>query len=158
MGARDEQREKLLAVGRGELTLAELQGLTAEHARLLCQLGCELAAAGRNEEARVLFQGLVASNPRDAGALAALGTVLQKLGRTAEALASYDRALARSAGNAVALAGRGELRLRAGDPRGLADLRQAVRVDPDACTHAARRARELLSALATPAQEAVSQL
>ncbi len=144
---RTELKEMLLKVARGELTLAELEGMTAEHARALWDIGCELATAGRLEEARVVFAGLVASNPKDASVHAALGTVLQKLSRVDEALRSYEQALALEASNPVALGNRGELRLKAGDRGGLYDLRRAVQVDPTGRTAAARRARELLKAL-----------
>ena len=45
---------KLKAFARGELTWAEVEGMTFEEAKAIAQVGCELAAAGRYEEARVL--------------------------------------------------------------------------------------------------------
>lgn len=143
----EEVRSRLAAIVRGEVTLAELQGVTSGEARAIAQAGCELAAAGRLEEARILFKGLVATNPKDAGAHAALGTVYQRLGRGEEARASYDAALALSPQHPVALANRGELRLRSNDREGQADLARAVEVDPEGRTRAGRRARELLEAM-----------
>ncbi|MCI0669706.1 MAG: tetratricopeptide repeat protein [Myxococcaceae bacterium] len=139
-------RDTLTAVVRGEVTLAELQGLTYEQARAIAQVGCELSGAGRLEEARILFKGLVAMNPKDAGVHAALGTVYQRLGRNEEARASYDAALAQAPRNPVALANRGELRLRSGDVGGLEDLTHAVEADPEGRTRAGSRARGLLEA------------
>lgn len=140
-------RSRLAAVVRGEVTLAQLQGITSGEARAIAQAGCELSAAGRLEEARILFQGLVATNPKDAGAHAALGTVYQRLGRSEDARASYDAALALSPRHPVALSNRGELRLRAGDRGGQEDLARAAEADPEGRTRAGRRARELLEAL-----------
>jgi Flp pilus assembly protein TadD len=121
--------------------------MTAEHAQLISKMGCELAGAGRLEEARVLFAGLVASNPKHAAAHAALGTVLQKLGKLPEAKASYDLALGLDPRNPVALANRGELRLKSGDRAGLEDLTLAVQADPECTTAAVRRAREIIKVI-----------
>ncbi len=141
-------RSRLTAVARGEVTLAQLQGMTYAQARAIARVGCELSAAGRLEEARILFKGLVATNPKDAGAHAALGTVYQRLGRGEEARASYDAALELSPHHPVALSNRGELRLRTGDRGGREDLVRAAEVDPEGRTRAGRRARELLEAMA----------
>jgi len=144
-------RARLRAFARGELTWAEVEGLTFERATAIAQIGCDLAQAGRLEEARVIFEGLVTMNPSDSGAAGALGTVFQRLGCLDEALAAYDSALAADPDNAVALAHRGELRLRTGDQRGLDDLACAVRADVEGRTAASRRARAVLSALTASA-------
>lgn len=141
------QRERLKAYVRGEATWAEVEGMTKGEARAIAQVGCELAAAGRLEEARVLFEGLVEGNPKDAASRAALGTVYQKLGRLDEALAEYTAALAEQPRNPVALANRGELRLRAGDRQGYAGLAQAMEADPHGETAAGRRARSLVESI-----------
>lgn len=138
---------------RGERTWAQVEGMTFEEAQSIARLGCELAGAGRLEEARVVFEGLAALNPRDGAVRAALGTVLQKLGRLDEARAEYDAALQHSPDNPVALGNRGELRLRAGDRDGLLDLARATEADPHGETAAARRARALLRAMALIAAE-----
>lgn len=140
-------REKIRAFLSGELTWAQVEGITYERARAIAEQGCELAGAGRLEEARIIFEGLVAINPRDSASHSALGTVYQKLGRTREALAEYDAAIAEDSKNPVALANRGELRLKRGDAGGVADLTDAVQSDPAGETSAARRARALLQLL-----------
>ncbi|MBJ6759408.1 tetratricopeptide repeat protein [Myxococcaceae bacterium JPH2] len=144
---------KLKAFARGESTWAEVEGMTFEEAKAIAQVGCELAAAGRLDEARILFEGLVEGNPRDSAARAALGTVYQKLGRLDEAVAEYSAALARDAANPVALANRGELYLRKGERQGFTDLANAVEVDPHGETAAGRRARALVKAIALVAVE-----
>ncbi len=137
----------LLALANGETTWAEVEGLTFEDAKAIAQIGCDLAAGGRLDEARIVFEGLVAMNPRDSAAHAALGTVYQKLGRIEQALAQYTAALSGDAANPVALANRGELRLKAGDRLGADDLAQAVAADPHGETSAGRRARGLVKAI-----------
>ena len=148
-----ESAEQLRQWARGERTWAEVEGMTFEEAQSIARLGCELAGAGRLEEALVVFEGLAALNPRDGAVRAALGTVLQKLGRLEEARTEYDAALQFTPDNPVALANRGELRLRAGDRDGLLDLARATESDPHGETAAARRARALLRAMALIAAE-----
>jgi len=147
---REVAREALrLAVelARGTRTLAELTGMTASDAMALAQRGEALAGDGNLEAARVIFEGLVACNPRDAGAHAALGTIHEKLGSRQLALRSFDEALALAPGHPVARLARGELRLRIGDPSGLEDLHAAATSDPAGKTGAGRRAAALLEVL-----------
>ena len=141
-------RQRMRRFIHGELTLAEAEGMTWEQAQEIGKIGCELASCGRLEDARTIFEGLVAGNPKDTSAQAALGTVYQKLRRLDDALECYDAALSLFADNVVALANRGELRLRRGDKAGLADLARAVQLDPDGTSAAARRSRSILQALA----------
>lgn len=138
---------------KGEATWAEVEGMTFEEARAIAQVGCDLAGQGRLEEARVIFEGLVAGNPKDSGSQAALGTVYQKLGRIDDAREAYDAALAADPKNPVALGNRGELRLKGGDKAGFADLMLAVEADPHGETAAGRRAAGLVRAITLQAVE-----
>jgi Flp pilus assembly protein TadD len=155
MNITNEHVEQLKSFLRGETTWAEIEGMTFEEARAIAQVGCDLAATGRLEEARIIFEGLVAGNPKDSGAQAALGTVYQKLGRNDDAVSAYDASLKADARNPVALANRGELRLKAGDKNGFADLARAVEADPHGETSASRRAKALIKAIAIQAVEHV---
>jgi Flp pilus assembly protein TadD len=148
---------RLKAFARGEATWAEVEGMTFEEAKAIAQVGCDLAAAGRLEEARILFEGLVEGNPKDAAARAALGTVYQKLGRLEEAVAEYSAALEREPGNPVALANRGEVYLRRGERQGFTDLANAVEADPHGETVAGRRARALVKAITLVAVEKLKE-
>ncbi len=130
----------------GRMTMAERAGVTFQEARAIAQVGCDLVAAGRLEEARVVFAGMVAMNPKDSAAEGALGAVLQRLGRIDEARAAYTRALAIDPKNVVALCGRGELRVKAGDKAGLDDLKRAVQSDPGAQSVAGQRAKAMVQA------------
>ena len=139
-----QTRHKMRRFLNDELTWAQVEGMSFEEAERIARLGCELAGQGRLHEARVIFEGLVAGNPEDTSAQAALGTVYQRLNLTEDATACYDRALALFADNVVALAHRGELRLRAADKRGIEDLARAARIDSGGVSRAGRRARALL--------------
>lgn len=134
-------------LARGTRTLAEVTGMTAQEAATLARRGEALAQDGNLEAARVIFEGLVACNPKDAGAHAALGTLYEKLGRRHLALDAFDAALALSPGHPVARLGRGELRLRIGDAGGLDDLHAAAASAPFGASGAAWRAATLLGVL-----------
>jgi len=133
---------------QGARTLAEIAGFTFEEAQAIAEIGVDLAAAGRLEEARMLFEGMVEMNPKDAAARAALGTVYQKQGRLLEALTEYTTAIEMDSEQPIALANRGELRLRRSDRGGMEDLVAATRSDPYGSTVGGRRAKALLGAMA----------
>lgn len=152
-----QTQDNLKAFARGDMTWAQVEGITAREAMEIAQVGCDLSAAGRLEEARVIFEGLVEMNPLDAAARAALGTVYQRQERTMEALGAYSNALKVDPKNVVALANRGELRLRANDPNGLHDLADAVKADPRGETEAGKRARALAEAITAAAATAGKQ-
>ncbi|HEX4620875.1 MAG TPA: tetratricopeptide repeat protein [Myxococcaceae bacterium] len=144
----DETAHRVRAFARGEMTWAEVERMTWAQARAAMHVGCDMAAADRLDDAKTVFEGLVALNPKDAASQAALGTVYQKLGRPADAEAAYSAALRIDPKNAVALSNRGEFRLKRGDKEGVVDLGLAVEADPLGETAAGRRAGALLRALA----------
>jgi Flp pilus assembly protein TadD len=151
----NQMTEKLQAFTRGEITWAEVEGMTFSEAKAIAQVGCDLAAAGRLDEARIIFEGLVVGNPKDSASHAALGTVYQKLGRIDDAVMEYSAAIRGDAKNPVALANRGELRLKTGDRNGFTDLANAVEADPYGETAAGRRAKSLVKAITMMAVNAV---
>lgn len=127
--------------------------MVKDETKEMAQAGCDLAAAGRLEEARIIFEGLAEGNPKDSASRAALGTVYQKLGRISEAITEYSAALEIDPRNPVALANRGEVRLRRGDREGFKDLAAAVEADPLGETAAGRRAQGLVKAITLMALE-----
>jgi Tfp pilus assembly protein PilF len=137
----------LTAFLRDQVTWAELEGMTADEAEAIAKVACDLAAEDRLHEAKVLLEGLVAGNPKDCAARAALGTVYQRLGENQLALDEYNAALELYAEHPVALANRGELRLLQKEEGAVDDLRRAVAADPDKTTAAASRAELLLNAI-----------
>lgn len=152
-----EETKMLQAFVRGEASWAQVEGMTWQEAKAIAQVGCDLAAAGRLEEAKIIFEGLVAGNPKDSATQSALGTVYQKLGRIDDALAAYNAAVELDPHNPVALGNRGELLLKRGDRQGFADLARAVEADPHGETSAGRRAQALVKAITMKAVEYVKQ-
>ena len=142
-----DTRSRMKQFARGEMTWAEVEGMTYEQANAIATVGCELAAKGRLQEARIIFEGLVAGNPKDSSATSCLGGVYQKLGRKQDALDCYTRAIELLPENVVALAARGELRLRGNDRKGIEDLAMAAKLDEKGVTAGGRRARALIVAM-----------
>jgi tetratricopeptide (TPR) repeat protein len=77
----------------GERTWAELVGFTAEQAQLVAEHGVACMQAGKLPEAVVVFDGLLAFNPRDAFAHAARGALYEHAGDDPAALVHYGAAL-----------------------------------------------------------------
>jgi predicted Zn-dependent protease len=77
----DELETMLAELGTvsGDATLAEMQGMTAELGDAIARLAEEELEAGRADTARVILEGLVVTNHRDAGAWALLSTAHRKL-------------------------------------------------------------------------------
>lgn len=140
--------EALQRFVKGEITLAELQGVDAESQEKVAQLGYRLLGAGKLEDARLLFEGLVALNGKEPYFLLAAGAVAQRQERYDDADHWYSRALERNGSLAVAFANRGEVRVMRGDLEGaVPDLIEAVKLDPAAKEPNTARARGLLAEL-----------
>jgi tetratricopeptide (TPR) repeat protein len=119
----------------------------------LTRLGHEAFEAGRAEEARVVFESLVALGRRDPFAHTMLGTILLGAHALDRALEQFEAALEIDPDDLAALVYRGEIRLsrRTGGSTGKAavskaieDLERAVKLGPGADPFVAR-ARKLLS-------------
>ncbi len=128
-----------------ETTLAQSIGLTQTEAVSIGMLACELAENGDLDAARQMLEALSMLNPNDSAVSAALGTVYQKLELPKEADEAYSQAID-GADHQYARVYRGELRLRAGDLRGLDDLKAVLKRDPKAASQPAMRAKAVLEA------------
>ena len=74
-------------------TLAQEFGFTTSQAAAVAAKGAELFEAGDHDGAAIIYSGLLAINPMDAGAHAALAAVLEAQGKRAEAAAELDVAI-----------------------------------------------------------------
>lgn len=148
MDTNGKKNDVVARFARGEATWAELEGFRFEDAQRIAEVGCDLIAAERWNDAETIFGGLVALNPNDPAAQVALASVLRQLERPSEALAHYDAAVRIEPTNVTALVGRGELRLQKGEREGMGDLSQAVLLDPEGKTPGGKRAQGILRALA----------
>jgi cytochrome c-type biogenesis protein CcmH/NrfG len=106
------------------------------------RLGHALFESGRVNEARVVFEGLLATGHRDAFCFTMLGTVSLALKDFDRALELFDQALAIDPQDLAALVYRAELRLKQKKaPNALKDLELAVKLGPpdDPFTDRAKR-------------------
>ncbi len=95
----------------------------------LAALGHELFSLGRVQEARAIFEGLVASSPRDAFPHTMLGTICLALEEHDRALELFEAALRIDPDDLAALVYRGELKLnRKRLKAATEDLERAVEV------------------------------
>ena len=108
---------------------------------------------GAHDDAKRLYEGLVAASPNDAELNYGLATTYVALERFGDALARYDACIRCAFSHVGALAGRGELMARLGR-RGeaAADLTRAVAYDAGRNSEEGRRASKALSLLQPAAQ------
>ena len=78
---------------KGQVSLKEMLGLTEEELYAISTQGYYLFLQGKTESARVLFEGLVAVNPRNAYYYRALGAIYWRLEEPQKALKQFTYAL-----------------------------------------------------------------
>lgn len=111
----------------------------------LTRLGHEAFEAGRADEARVVFESLVALGRRDPFAHTMLGTILLGAQALDLALEQFEAALEIDPEDLAALVYRGEIRLsRRKVARAMEDLERAIKLGPGSDPFVAR-ARKLLT-------------
>ncbi|MBI3179342.1 MAG: tetratricopeptide repeat protein [Deltaproteobacteria bacterium] len=133
----------------GEITWAELQGITVEEAYNIAEYGYALYQEGRFHDARTVFEGLVLCNPYDSYFHNMLGATYQQLDLKDEAVEQFSLAIDMDAENLHAYINRAELLLKNGEfERALTDLKRAVALDPEGKDAAGLRARALMAAAA----------
>lgn len=111
----------------------------------LTRLGHEAFEAGRAEEARVIFESLVALGRRDPFAHTMLGTILLGAQALDQAQEQFEAALEIDPEDLAALVYRGEIRLsRKKTARAIEDLERAVKLGASTDPFVAR-ARKLLA-------------
>ncbi len=133
----------------GEITWAELQGITVGEAYNIAEYGYALYQEGRFHDARTVFEGLVICNPYDSYFHNMLGATYQQLDMKDEAVEQFSFAIEMDAENLHAYINRAELLLKNGEfERALTDLKRAVALDPEGKDPAGLRARALAVAAA----------
>lgn len=147
-----EDRKAKLATG--QITLAEFVGLDQKQLYEIANKGYQLMNSGKLEEARQIYEGLVAANPYDSVFHCHLGAIYWRLGNLDKAFDEYNTSLNFNIANVDALAGRGELLLQKGQIKeGIEDLRSALENDSEGRRPSTQRARALLISLHDAAQE-----
>ncbi len=153
MSETTREREVVLAdriekVATGQATIADAAGITKKQLYEIAEKGHSLFNQGRLEDARGIFEGLVAASPFDSVFHCHLGAILWRSGDLEGALREYDASVRFNVANVDALAGRGELLIARGElEKGVDDLSRALEFDPDGARPATKRVRVLLVSL-----------
>lgn len=77
----------------GQLTLKDIKGYSDDELYAIAHTGYFFLMQGKNEEARTLFEGLVAIDPRNDYYYRALGVIFHKLGDEERAMKQFGYAI-----------------------------------------------------------------
>ncbi len=129
----------------GKVTLKEIKGYTDDELYAIAHTGYFFLMQGKNAEARTLFEGLVAIDPRNDYYYRALGVIFHKLGDAERAIKQFSYAIQVNPKSAAAYVNRAEVYVsleRSGEAGN--DLRRALEVISPKEPQLARKARALL--------------
>ncbi len=151
----DPDRELEVAPGRavkkwarGEATLQELKGYSAEELFAISSQGYTLFLNGKVRDAQIIFEGLVAIDPRNDYYYRALGVVYHRQGDAERALRQFTHAITVAPKSAAAYVNRAEVHISRRDTNAaLQDLEKAIQVSRDLAHPIARKALALRSLL-----------
>lgn len=138
----------------GEITWAQLEGMTMEEAYAIADLGYTFYEQGKYDDAQTLFEGLVIGNPYDGYFHTMLGAIYAKKDMHEEAAEEYSIAIELDPENISAYVNRGELLLQHGEfEYAMDDLKAAIDLDPNGEDPSGIRARALAAATAAIIKE-----
>lgn len=154
----EEIEEAIKGFLLGDLTLAQLEGLTAEDLYGMADVGYDLLEEGRLEDARKIFEGLNVYNPFDPYFHSVLASIYQKQDMPDEALRHYESAVELFPEDIHSWTNAGELMLELSAKyadenedvsqklfhEALCALERAVELDPAGENAASLRARALI--------------
>lgn len=107
----DNTAKSLALWAEGKLTLREIKNYSEEELYAISHIGYFFLMQGKNEEARTLFEGLVAVDPRNDYYYRALGVIFQKLGEDERAIKQYTYAIRINSTSPYAYVNRAEIYL-----------------------------------------------
>ena len=117
---------------KGEMTLAELDGISGPEMLEMAVTGFAMYEQGRYREAKVIFDGLAALDPKESYYRTALGAVYLAQDKLDEAHGEFDAAIKLNKEDIAAFVNRGEVRLRKGlILEAATDFKAAVDLDPE---------------------------
>lgn len=129
----------------GQITLGELQQIGKEEQYKIAEVGYRFLTEGKLDNAKKIYEGLLALDPRDAYFNTVLGSIAQQRGELEQADKLYTRALELNPFSATASANRGEVRFLRGDLSAAAvDLRRALELDVETRERSTQRAKVTL--------------
>ena len=132
----------------GQMTLGDLEGITKQQQYEIAEIGHAYLTSGKLDEAKKVFEGLMALDPFDAYFHMALASIAQQKDDLVEAEKRYSRALEINPFSASAHANRGEIRVMAGRLEdGAGDLVKAIQLDPEGKEPATIRAKATVRVL-----------
>jgi tetratricopeptide (TPR) repeat protein len=142
----------------GEITWAELTGLTMQEAYSFAEIAYNLFEQGKYDQAQTIVEGLVISNPYDGYFHGLLGAIYGRKGMHEEAQEEYTIAIDLDPTNLSAFVNRAEIFLQHGEiEKALKDLKRAIELDPKGEKPFGVRARALAAATASVLEEALKQ-
>jgi tetratricopeptide (TPR) repeat protein len=152
---RDNQNHKIeisqdiaIKIIEGKLTIKQVMNLSTESLYKYAEIGYDMLMAGKLEEAKKIYSGLVAIDPYDSVFNCHLATIYHRLNDYTNALKYYNKSVTCNRSSIDALAGRGELHIRMGNFKdAFDDLQKVVDLDPAMERASTRRARALLMSL-----------
>ena len=142
----------------GKMTYAELLGLTADEAYVMADLAYDMFNMGKLEDAKVIVEGLVISNPYDPVFHNLLANIYAKKEMWEEAVQEYSVVLGLDDKNIGAWVNRAELALQHGElEAAMMDLEKAILLDPEIKDPYGVRARALAGATLGVLDEALAK-
>ncbi len=163
----DDIEEAVKGFLLGDLTLAQLEGMTAENLYSIADLGYDFLEEGKYDNAQKIFEGLNVYNPYDSYFHAALGSIYQKQGRKDDAILRYQAATELYPEDINSWTNLGEVLLerstevhKEGDSISAVQIftaaidafKKVMELDPKAATPSGLRARALIEVTATIAK------
>ncbi|MEW5849498.1 MAG: tetratricopeptide repeat protein [Myxococcota bacterium] len=128
----------------GKTTLKEIKGYSDSELYAIAHQGYFFLLQGKNEEAKTIFEGLVAIDPRNDYYYRALGVIYHKLGDPDRAIKQFTYASRVAPSNLAAFINRAEVYVATGKRKeALADLDHACNIARDPESPLARKARAL---------------
>lgn len=129
----------------GQITLKEIKGYTDDELYAIAHTGYFFMMQGKNQEARTLFEGLVAVDPRNDYYYRALGVIFHKLGDPDRAIKQFGYAIRVNSKSPAAYVNRAEVFIAQGQAQEAgSDLRRALELMGPRDVALARKARALL--------------
>ena len=129
----------------GKITLKELKGYTDDELYAIAHTGYFFLMQGKNQEAKTLFEGLVAIDPKNDYYYRALGVIFHKLGDAERAIKQFTYAITVNPKAAASFVNRAEVYLSLQRNLEAAnDLRKALEFATAREPALARKARALL--------------
>jgi len=150
--------ENLTKFVLGEITWAELTGLTMQDAYAFAEIAYNLFEQGKYDQAQTIVEGLVISNPYDGYFHSLLGSIYGRKGMHEEAQEEYSIAIELNPKDLASHVNRAEILLQHGEiEKALRDLKTAVDLDPKGDQPFGIRARALAQATASVLEEAMRE-